>query len=328
MTVDASGLEIENGVLKGANGELYLSGGNHSVLRFATGEFVVSDESIENMKANSAHRARLSQKYGTPWVQMVAPEKYRVVPEPFPIASPSSLARQYIDKGCDQLLDLAPIMRAETVRRTYYTTDTHWNLQGKIVAAREIALRAGRSAADVAAVEAEIEKAIVVSPNPFCGDLGRKLNPTQSEEILILKRPHPIRTFENGLPHDYTKPVNDGRLVLTESDAPTARGRLLIFGDSYLHQSLEVLSFHFATTIFCRTRWMHEEMILMAQPDMIVAQMAERYLGYVFRDEAAPPFHMIAYMLGRKPEPSEDEAIAIAKALGGGRELDMRPFPR
>lgn len=328
MTSDTLGLDIENGVLKGRDDELYLSGGNHSVLRFATGEFQVRDDSIENMKANTAYRKGLAAKYGVPWMQMVSPEKYRVVSEPFPIASPSSLVMQYVERGCEDIVDLVEQMRAETIRRTYYKTDTHWTLQGKIVAAREIARRAGRTAEEVAAVEAEIEKAIIVAPAPFCGDLGRKLDPTRSEEIPALKRPHPIRTYENGLPHDYTKPVNDGRMVLTESDAPTARGRLLIFGDSYLHQSLEVLSFHFRTTIFCRTRWIHEEMILMTRPDMIVSQMAERYLGYVFRDEGAPPFHMIAYMLGRKPEPSEAEAIALAKALCGDRVLDMRPFSK
>lgn len=328
MPTDISSLRIENGVLVGADGELYLGGGNHSVLRFATGEFQVRADSIENMKANSAYRKGIVKKYCIPWVQMVAPEKYRVVSEQFPIASPSSLVLQYVEQGCEDILDLTEQMRAEKIRRTYYKTDTHWTLQGKVVAAREIALRAGRCPEEVAAVEAEIEKAIIVAPNPFCGDLGRKLNPPLSEEISALQRPHTIHTHENGLPHDYTKPVNDGRMVLTLSDAPTARGRLLIFGDSYLHQSIEVLSFHFRTTIFCRSRWMHEEMILMTRPDMIVSQTAERYLGYVFPDEGAPPFHMIAFMLGRKPEPSEEEAIALAKALCGDRELDMRPFTK
>ncbi|QTI82196.1 hypothetical protein IAI58_22900 (plasmid) [Roseomonas marmotae] len=259
---------------------------------------------------------------------MIAPEKYRVVSEAFPIRDAVGLAQHYIVGGCEGMLYPVAEFRAETEGRTYYRTDTHWAPHGKIVACRLLAEAAGRSPVEVALAEAAARAALVPAPSRFCGDLGRKLEPKQDEPSLNLKLPHGLRTFENGLPHDYERPVNDGRLVITESDASTARGTLLIFGDSYLHQTLTTLSFFFKRVLFCRTRWFHEEMVVMARPDMIVTQQAERYLSYVFPDSGAPAFLLIAQMLGRTPAPSQVEAIALAQALSCGRVPDLKPFEK
>ncbi|PZW37022.1 hypothetical protein C8P66_14713 [Humitalea rosea] len=66
----------------------------------------------------------------------------------------------------------------------------------------------------------------------------------------------------------------------------------------------------------------------MARPDVVVTQQAERYLSYVSPDTGAPPFLLMAQMLGRTPSPSQAEALALARALSGERELDLRPFAR
>ncbi|WP_158537361.1 alginate O-acetyltransferase AlgX-related protein [Humitalea rosea] len=227
-----SAWHTESEVLIGADQELYLAGGNHGVLRFATGEVVIRDDSIANMQANLQGRREAAARGGFAFAHMIAPEKYRVVTDAFPLASTGSLARQYADGGCVGVIDPVAEMRAETEGRTYYRTDTHWAPHGKIIAARLVALAGERDPADVAAAEQAMRNCLAPAPQAFCGDLGRKLDPKQDEPTVIIRVPHAIRTFENGLPHDYQRPVNDGRLVLTESDAPTARGTLLIFGDS------------------------------------------------------------------------------------------------
>lgn len=328
MPINLNALRIENDVLIGSGDELYLAGGNHGVVRFATGETVIRADSIVNMRDNLAIRREAAARMGFAFAHMIAPEKYRVVPQHFPLKQTSGLAQQYANGGCEGMIDPVRELRAETEGCTYYRTDTHWAPHGKIVAARLLALASGRAPAEVAAVEAATRAALVRAPEYFCGDLGRKLDPKQAEPTFTFKIPHRVQTFENGLPHDYVRPVNDGRMVLTESDADTARGTLLIFGDSYLHQTLPVLSFFFRRVLFCRTRWFHEELVGMVRPDIVVTQQAERYLSYVFPDSGAPPFLLMAQMLGRTPAPSQPEALALARALSGGRELDLRPFAR
>ena len=265
---------------------------------------------------------------GFTFAHMIAPEKYRIVSEQFPLSNTGSLAQQYADGGCDGMIDPVAEFRAESEGRTYYRTDTHWAPFGKIVASRLLALAGGRPAAEVAVAEAAVRACLTPAPEEFCGDLGRKLDPKQSEPTVSFRLPHRIETFENGLPHDYLQPINDGRMVLVESASPTASGTLLIFGDSYLHNTLPVLSFFFRRVIFCRTRWFHEELVAMARPDMVVTQQAERYLSYVYPDAGAPPFLLLAQMLGRTPAPSQAEALALAHALSGGRTLDLRPLAR
>ncbi|PZW39434.1 hypothetical protein C8P66_12813 [Humitalea rosea] len=326
--MDLSHLRVENDVLFGLEGELYLAGGNHGVLRFATGETVIRPDSIANMRDNLEFRRDAAARMGFSFVHMIAPEKYRVVSEQFPLRDTGGLAQQYAEGGCEGMIDPIAELRAETAGPTYYRTDTHWAPFGKIVASRLLALASGRSAADVAEAEAAARACLIPAPEEFCGDLGRKLDPKQSEPTVTFRLAHRIQTFENGLPHDYVRPVNDGRMVLVESAAPLARGTLLIFGDSYLHQTLPVLSFFFRRVIFCRTRWFHEELVAMARPDVVVTQQAERYLSYVFPDVGAPPFLLMAQMLGRTPAPSQEEALALANALSGGRTLDLRPFAR
>lgn len=319
-------LNIVNGVLIAPDGELFLAGGGHNVLKFAAGEIRAQPESIENLSHNLTFRRNMAKRHGFGFAHMIAPEKYRVMPDSFPRSNSKSLAEAYARGGCEGMIDPVAEMRAENRGRTYYRTDTHWAPHGKIVAARLIAQAVGVGPVDEA--EAAALAALHPAPDLFCGDLGRKLDPAQSENTFVLRPSHGVRMFENGLPHDYARPVNDGRLVLMESEAPTARGTLLIFGDSYLHQSMSALSFFFKRVIFCRTRWFHEEMVLMARPDYVVTQQAERYLSSVSSDFEAPPFLLLAQMLGRTPSPSQDEALAIGQALSGGRKLDMRTFSR
>ena len=325
MSID---LDIVSNVLIGTDGELYLAGGNHSVLKFATGEFRVREESIVNMRENLAFRRGMAARYGFAYMHMIAPEKYRVVSEAFPVKEISSLAEQYKAGGCEGMIDPVAEFRSALPMRSYYQTDSHWAPHGKIIAARLIAEGAGHDPLDIAASEAEALKSLKPTPDRFCGDLGRKLNPKRDEETFTYKPEHVIHTFENGLPHDFENPINDGRIVLTESDADCAEGTLLIFGDSYLHQSLVALTFFFKRIIFCRTRWFHEEIVGMTQPDIVVTQQAERYLSFVYPDSGAPNFLFLPQMLGRHPAPSQSEALALAKAFGFGRELDMRPFAR
>ncbi len=326
MTVDTSSLNIINGVLIGRNDDLYLSGGSHSVLRFATGDMRVSPESVLNFKTNLESRRDIAHRGGMAYCHLIAPEKYRVVSENFPIPSPTTILSQYLGGGCEGITDPVAELRAAIDGRAYDKTDTHWNAYGKIVIARLIAQTAGRSAAYIAEVEAAITASMIPFPQPICGDLGRKLQPEQSETIQIVKLAHKVQTHENGLPHNAEKPVNDGRLAVVESDSPFAQGRLLIFGDSYLHGTLNVLSYYFKTIIFCRTRWLHEDMVAMARPDIIVTQQAERYLSFVYPDAGAPAFMLMAYMFGRAPTPTLEEALALGRVLSGGRQLDLRPF--
>lgn len=315
---------IQNGVMIGKDGALFLAHGGHGVLRFATGEARPSPQSIANMAQNLEDRRRAAREGGFRFASIIAPEKYRVYPEWCPVELPFSLARHYIDGGCTGVIDPVDTLRSAKPGPSYYLTDTHWNPYGRIAIARCIAEEAGIAARQLDAASDLAYSCVSVSGRAFVGDLATKLDPSPSEPELVLTPPFPRRQVENGISHVSDRPANEGRMIVAQTDAPTASDkRLLIFGDSYLIQSLPALSFFFRTIVLCRTRWFHPEMVSLVQPDMVVTQQAERYLSHVSPDRTAPAFFMIPYLLGRHHEMSVENAEFIASVLSCGRDVDF-----
>lgn len=322
-------MEITNGVLVGKSGELFLAGGGHSVLDFATGKIKPDEKSIENLANNLMLRRDYAKAEGIKFCHLIAPEKYRVLPGLFPIDSPMSLAEQYIAKGCQRIIDPVAQLQAETEGRTYGINDTHWAAHGKIVISRILALEAGIDAADVAHSEQSARDSLALHPTPFAGDLGNKMSPPVLDQIYFFRRTFRHEMIENGISHDVTKPVNDGRMIYSLSEAPSAaKRRLLIFGDSYLHLTLPALAFFFSEVLFCRTRWFHPEVVRMFLPDIVVSEQAERYLSFVFPDAEAPNFFLIPYLLGRQPMIAPDAAEMLSRALNCGRMINNEPLRR
>lgn len=324
MTVETAPHTPADDVIVAPNGQLFLAGGRHSVLRFARGEIKVAPHSIEAMQANLAGRRSHADARGIAYLHLVAPEKYKILPDGFPVADPQSPADPYLAAGLTFCYPVDELRAGPGC--AYFRTDTHWAPAGLITIARIIGQAAKTDQARLEGAEGEMRAALEDSPEIFYGDLGRKLDPKEGELRALLKPAHPIRMTENGIGHDYLSPVNDGRMIVVESDHPQASGRLLIFGDSYLHHALPYLSFLFSVIVFCRTRFYHEEMVDMVRPDCVVTQAADRYMGAIHRDTQAPPFQMIPFLLGRIPQCEPEAARTIAKHLAGGRTLNFAPF--
>ncbi|MDT8291793.1 hypothetical protein RQ846_18940 [Roseomonas mucosa] len=320
------GLQIENEVLIGGRGELFLARGAHSVLQFARGAVTPNAASVANMKANLDSRRERADKAGTRYMHLVAPEKYQLYRDDFPIQNPKSLAHFYMEAGCKGISYPVEELAGGDEDRSYFRTDTHWAAHGLMRVALLIGARAGIPQDRLNRAREEMLAALAPAPEEFFGDLGRKLVPPRGEVQLLLRPSHSLASEENGIGHDYTRPVNDGRLIVTNSLHPEAAGTVLIFGDSYLFHALSYLSYLFCRSVFCRTRFYHDEMVVMAKPDIVVTQAAERYLGFVHADTTAPPFLMLPYLLGRAPSFSPRAAQTIALGLAGGRKVDFGLF--
>jgi hypothetical protein len=160
----------------------------------------------------------------------------------------------------------------------------------------------------------------------FYGDLGRKLEPPRGEEVLWPRKAASVTREENGLVHDYDKPINDGRMVVSLNPESVSDETLLIFGDSYLFNALAYVELAFRRVVFCRTRFFHREMMVMVQPDVIVCQAAERYTRLVSRDAKAPPFLILPYVLGREPKMNPKQAAFVAGFLANNRNPDFSEY--
>mgnify|MGYP000317724649 FL=1 len=319
-------IEVENGVVKGRNGELYLGGGAHGMLEFATGRAVVAAPLIVALRNNLERRKRIADEFRLPFLHLIAPEKYKVYREDFPVENAISPVDHYLRAGVSDFLYPDEELRRETRGRTYFKTDTHWAPHGIARVVSLIAARFGRSAADIELIEQEMMAAL--TPHAFVGDLGGKLTPKVEEHSFRARGSHMYRTADNGLARDPAHNVNDARLIVALSDFPTAQGRLMIFGSSFMMTSLPFLAMAFKRVIFCRTRFLHPEMIYMCKPDFVLTEMAERYLTNTPNDEGAPPFLIMPRLLDRTPSWPEEGLRDMVRELSGGCDINWGLFGR
>ena len=320
---------IENSVLIGEYDELYLAAGAHNVLKFATGELTVPEVSVRNFWRNLQERVTFCERHDKPFLQMVAPEKYKVHPKGFPVREPMSFWDAFVsasganDKhiwyGDDDLSN-------NPFGRSYYKTDTHWTAAGMMLATQRIAEVAGFSEVDIFALKQKMYEQTRPLTTLFYGDLGRKLDPQRGEEVSWPRRAGSVATEENGLIHDYENPVNDGRMVLSQNPESCSDKCILIFGDSYLFNALPFIELAFRKVAFCRTRFFHREMVSMVQPDVIICQAAERYTRIVSQDAKAPPFLLLPYVLGREPKMTPKQAAFISSFLSNNRKPDFSEY--
>jgi hypothetical protein len=326
MTTD---LRIENSVLIGTNGELYLAAGAHSVLKFATGELTVKEEATKNFWNNLRERTAFCERNKKRFLQIVAPEKYKVHPEGFPIENPKSLWDAHLAGGDVSQFNVwygAEELRLNPFGRSYYKTDTHWTAAGMMLCALKIAEAANFSETEKTQLIEAMKAQSAPLNKTFFGDLGRKLDPRQGEEVIWPRRAPWVTMVENGIGHIDGNPFNDGRMVVSENPESVTDKTLLIFGDSYLFSALPYIELSFRKLVFCRTRFFHREMVAMVQPDIIVCQAAERYTREVSPDSKAPPFLLLPFVLGRSPEMTPKQAAFLSRALSNNRQPDFAEF--
>ncbi len=300
---------IQNGVLFGEDGELYLAHGGHSVLDFATGRRQVSDEMFAIFEANVLGRAARCAAYGAKYLHLIFPDKQSVVRERFPFNNPVCLGLLY-DQNCPSVSkhvrNLTEVLRREP-SAVFKKTDTHLNDYGMALAASMIVETiTGQQRSTV--LEQFTSRPVAVQT--AAGDLGMKVVPQlQSEDRSIIAN-WPLHFFSNGVGFG-----NDGLIDIYVSPSSLSKIRLVWFGDSFGRGCVRLLSLFFREIVFLRTRYFHEEIVFQIRPDVVVTENVERYLDVVAPDEEAPPFLLYPLLKGLAYAPSASFCEAMAAIL-------------
>ncbi|MGN6208015.1 hypothetical protein [Asticcacaulis sp.] len=319
-------LTVTNDVLIGADGELFLAGGGHQILKVATGEVRPSTDSVNNFLANVMSRRKKAKAAGCPYMHLIAPEKFRVYDEAFPVEDARCYFDYYRAVSPADVVYPAEQLKHNMHGRSYFRTDTHWTWAGMLRIGEIMLEKAGVSPELIEKASGHMMAAVTTVDEDFAGDLGRKLEPKQSEMTRRPKWPARTIRIENGIEHNFTASVNDGRIVCCRNPESLLDSTLLIFGDSYLYNALPILSTLYRNIVFLRTRFWHDEVVTMVRPDMIVTQAAERYLSKVANDDVAPPYLLLPYVLGRSPKMEPAEAALLASFFSGGRKIDFSVY--
>ncbi len=262
---------VENGVLFGHEGELFLAHGGHSVLDIATGRKQIDPAMFAVFEQNILGRAEISKSYGARYLHVIFPDKQSVLRDRFPFPDPVCLGLLY-QHHCPQvsghILNLTSMLREQT-RPVFKRTDTHLNDYGIALACADI-LEA------VTGQHQDLLKSLLNCPKKELavpGDLASKLQGQPPENEVYFQPDWPIRFFSNSISFG-----NDGLIDIYISPKSIGTTRLLWFGEFFGRGCVKFLSLFFREIVFLRTRFLHDEMVFQLRPDVVVTQNAERYL--------------------------------------------------
>jgi alginate O-acetyltransferase complex protein AlgJ len=276
-------------VLLGRDDWLYFLGEDgRSLDRHYRGILPISDAEIGAVLTELRRRQQFLAASGIAYVVTIVPEKYTIYPEHLPswivrTDKPTPLERLTAAISADgsvRFVDLrAPLVKAKVSKRVYYTTDSHWNMQGAAVAYSAImleiesALPSGR----LSVIAPAALPPYVAGVDVYSGDLARfvGLPPRYREPDLapLFKVPMDPSTrcgkrIDAGI---------DEGFEIYACDRP-GLPRAVMYRDSMAIPLIPLLSENFTRIVYVSARRLDPALILREKPDVVIEEIVERAL--------------------------------------------------
>ncbi len=286
-------LPVENGVLLGSDGWLFLFDGSNEVGNLFSKQDTITQEEIQKWQTILRTRQETLSRGGAIYLHFCVPDKLSIYREQVPMEVfmlPKTPAETVFgnlpnDDLKSVVVDLAPAMRdARKHAQLYWRTDTHWTFAGACTAYRVLC----------EALETNIQEDLLSCPETevrLALDLGSKLNPQVTEvwrapqllrnSKLVYRNPM-VRFLDLLAPRHHGE-MHCGTSVGFQNHAPSCDPRrVLIFGDSYFEYRPHSMTGLFAET-FREVRFVWSSSIdyaLVAEykPDIVITEMAERFV--------------------------------------------------
>ena len=299
---------IQNEVIVCEDGEMFLAGGSHSVLKYITGEMIPSQQSIRSFCSNIEKRAGFCDKQGMLYKHIIFPDKQSILSDKFPFKV-TRLADMYMDKVVSSILDqiiypIEELTHWEGANAVTLKQDSHYSDTGSYVMLMSIINSLGLNYHICNNVINNI-----IKTEEYIGDLGIKIEPEKMDTAVWLSRtwhPYVIRNKVVG---------NDGLVdIYLNRDAKIDK-TVVVFGDSFFRRVLWQLSSIFTKVIFFRTRFFHEEIVYSINPDIVLTGNVERYLSNVNSDRNAHIFYLYSHLQPSNIERDTIEFIDAYRAL-------------
>jgi hypothetical protein len=304
--------DIENGVLFGSDGYLFLARGDHDPLDFSLGLRQVERQSFVNFEKNILTRAAACADMGAKFLHIISPDKHSVMVDQFPIQDPIYIGAGYIDRlpSIAKYVLYPQRLLQHTAEPAFMRTDTHNTEYGNILTAAAIVGRLMRQDQSK-----NIRKLLAAEwlESERVGDLGGRFEPQIGERRKTIRKEWRHHWVHNGLTGG-----NNGIVDIFFCPESVYPERVLIFGDSFGRDLASILFFFFREVVFLRTPYFHRDIFDQVKPDILITQNVERYLDFCNSDEARPSFFMYPHLsqVGYAPEKSFAEAFSAVLNYG------------
>lgn len=307
-------------VIIGRSDAMFLATSVHHILDHLTGKAEIAPESIANFATNMRERSAYCAERKIPFQHVIFPDKTTVMRSYFPIADIRPFSDRYRPAYTEAVLDLADHLPDSDEH--FLRTDTHLNFLGMVETSLTV-LKALIPDLDLARARDTL-MACRGDSYDMLGDLGSKVTPQQTETHFHIANRNVV-TINNQVG------ANDGLTVMIFNKVMLAEKisrRLLIFGDSFMERSLRLLGNFYSEILFCRTRYMHEEIAHMFRPDHMISSSAERYFSSVRLDRDASRFNLLYGLREHRYSENPDFYKAYDAVLNPGSQIHRRFIDR
>ena len=134
---------IENGVMFGSDGYLFLLDGGHHVFDLLLGLRKVAEQSYANFADNISRRAAICQRADVGYLHVIYPNKHAVLTEQFPVTDPFRLAKSSLDRSAElreRVFYPRPLLQPAKPA-AFLKTDTHLTEMANVLATGAIVQR-------------------------------------------------------------------------------------------------------------------------------------------------------------------------------------------
>jgi alginate O-acetyltransferase complex protein AlgJ len=268
-------------VLVGKDGWLFYTSGN--MIDHYSGQLQFTPEELHDWQVLLEKRRDWLAQRGIAYLFVVTPDKHTIYPEGLPDwltkVSPRTKLDQFVaymrDHSTVPVLDVREVVyRAKQVFPTYYKTDCHWNPFGGFTAYQEVMRALAKQRPDLGDPLPLASFTVTNRIGTGNYDMARMLGVSMIESNAFSLIPKPE------LPSFTTKwPTQPSSTEPRSTYNPAAKGRLLVFQDSFALAWLQFLGYHFNQVSFLWRYDFDTARIESEKPDIVISEINERCIN-------------------------------------------------
>lgn len=271
--------KIENNVLVGLDGNIFLFDGGQRSFSFSTGDERPSRNDVEAFIKNIEKRNCFLERKKIPFLHLVFPSKEVILRNKVPQPWQEKIQSLYLSYFCAQPgsknITLYPIEMLKALNCTqpvFRVLDTHMTDAGTMAVTQQVLEKWG--------LQYDVTQFFVVNQEQRSGDLANMLKIKDSVSEDFFKPTFKLLTFDNRA----SLPGNTDNVCIVHNPESITHKRLLIFGDSFIKYALPFFSPIFRDIVYVRSATFQPDMVDLMAPDFVVSSSAERYLCKVDSD--------------------------------------------
>ena len=271
-------------VMEGRDGFLFMANDNNRVVDQHAGDVALDDAQLDGWRATLERRTGLFAERGCAHVVMVAPDSHALYPENLPASFRPAAQRpvhqliahlERMGSPVRIIYPLEEMLGAKPDQLVASRVDSHWTDYGAFLAFRCLMAEAAQAVptrpvgpGDVVFVDADVT-----------GDLGEKFEPPRKGRQPFGR----MRYRTARLMYDNCV-EGTGSLAVTHCP-PAPAVTCLLLGDSYSYWLVRFMAECFRRLVFAHAPTLDRALVEVAQPDIAVTVIAERFLVVVPDDE-------------------------------------------